>query len=579
MTDFVDKDTIGLTGPQYHVGVAEGEISDIVLMPGDPFRVQLIADMLDDAVEVAHKREYRTMNGTYKGRLITVCSSGMGCPSTAIGVEELARVGGRVFIRVGSTAALQPHVGVGDVIVSEGSLRNDGTTAAYVPPGYPAVPDFELTVMLKQVADELGAERGFASHAGLNATDDAFYAETPEWIANLSRLGMLNVEMESSALFVVARQRGLRAGDGLRGLRESRHRRRRLRRAEPAAAQRAGSAASTSPWRPSTGSVSDVVTINLHTHLEGCVRLETAAELAAAVGVEPPGGSWDEALVMRIPSDLTVFLAHVAAAYPLLGSHAALAARGARGGRRRRGRRVQLLRAPLRAAHARPARIRRRCGHRRRLRGRGERHGRHRDRRRRRRLCAAPPRRGGERRRWRGPRRRHAGAGVVGFDVAGDELLYPDLGPYVRPFQCAAAAGLGLTAHVAEAGPASNVRDAYETLGVRRIGHGTRLGGDAEVLAWSVDHGMCLEVCATSNVLTGAARSVAAHPIHTFLAAGCNVVLGDDNPITIDTTLSREVERLREGGLTAADLEPHRGDGDRVRVLRAERQGLAARRA
>ena len=212
MTEFVDKDTIGLTGPQYHVGVAEGEISDIVLMPGDPFRVQLIADMLDDAVEVAHKREYRTMNGHYKGRLITVCSSGMGCPSTAIGVEELARVGGRVFIRVGSTAALQPHVGVGDVIVSEGSLRNDGTTAAYVPPGYPAVPDFELTVALKQVADELGATRGFASHSGLNATDDAFYAETPEWIEKLSKLGMLNVEMESSALFVVARQRGLRAG-------------------------------------------------------------------------------------------------------------------------------------------------------------------------------------------------------------------------------------------------------------------------------------------------------------------------------------------------------------------------------
>ncbi len=212
MTEFVDKETIGLTGPQYHVGVSEGEISDIVLMPGDPFRVQLIADRLDDAVEVAHKREYRTMNGTYKGRLITVCSSGMGCPSTAIGVEELARVGGRVFIRVGSTAALQPHIGVGDIIVSEGSLRNDGTTAAYVPPGYPAVPDFELTVMLKTVADEFAAAQGFTSHAGLNATDDAFYAETPEWIANLSRVGMLNVEMESSALFVVARQRGLRAG-------------------------------------------------------------------------------------------------------------------------------------------------------------------------------------------------------------------------------------------------------------------------------------------------------------------------------------------------------------------------------
>ncbi len=224
MTEFVDKDTIGLTGPQYHVGVAEGEISDIVLMPGDPFRVQLIADMLDDAVEVAHKREYRTMNGHYKGRLITVCSSGMGCPSTAIGVEELARVGGRVFIRVGSTAALQPHVEVGDVIVSEGSLRNDGTTAAYVPPGYPAVPDFELTVMLKQVADELGAARGFASHAGLNATDDAFYAETPEWIAEA--LAARDAERRDGELRAVRRGAPARAarGDGVRRLGEPRHR-------------------------------------------------------------------------------------------------------------------------------------------------------------------------------------------------------------------------------------------------------------------------------------------------------------------------------------------------------------------
>jgi adenosine deaminase len=133
-------------------------------------------------------------------------------------------------------------------------------------------------------------------------------------------------------------------------------------------------------------------------------------------------------------------------------------------------------------------------------------------------------------------------------------LLFPDLGPYVAPFQCAAAAGLGLTAHVAEAGPASNVVDAHETLGVRRIGHGTRLGADPEVLNWAVDHGMCLEVCATSNVFTGAARSIGEHPIHGFLEAGCNVVLGDDNPITVDTRLSREVRLLSEAGLTADEL-------------------------
>ena len=210
-TGAVDKASVGLTGKQYHVGVELGEISDIVLMPGDPFRVQLIADQLDNPVEVAHRREYRTVNAHYKERLITGCSSGMGCPSTAIGVEELARAGAKVFIRVGSTGALQPHIGVGDLIVSEGSLRNDGTTAAYVPPGYPAVPDFELTTALIDVGRSIGAERGFSVHSGINATDDAYYAETPDWITKLSSLGITNVDMESSAMFVVARQRGLRA--------------------------------------------------------------------------------------------------------------------------------------------------------------------------------------------------------------------------------------------------------------------------------------------------------------------------------------------------------------------------------
>jgi uridine phosphorylase len=208
----VDKSSVGTTGRQYHVGVERGEISDVVLMPGDPVRVQLIADHLEDAVEIAHRREYRTVVGTYRGRRITACSSGMGCPSTAIGVEELARAGATTFIRVGSTAALQPGIEVGDLLVSEGSLRNDGTTAAYVPAGYPAVPDLELTVELTRTARRMGAAEGFAVHTGINATDDAFYAETPEWIAELSRLGIANVEMESSAMYVVARQRGLRAG-------------------------------------------------------------------------------------------------------------------------------------------------------------------------------------------------------------------------------------------------------------------------------------------------------------------------------------------------------------------------------
>lgn len=208
----VDKAAEGRGARQYHIGIAPGEVSSVALLPGDPFRVPLIAEFLTDVRDVAHQREHRTMTGRYRGKLITATSTGMGCPSTAIAVEELARVGVTALIRVGSSAGLQPGINPGDLLVSEGTLRNDGTTAAYVHPGYPAVPDLPITLALHRNAERIAADRGVAVHSGINASDDAFYAETPEWIAQLSSMGVLNVEMESSALFVVARLRGLRAG-------------------------------------------------------------------------------------------------------------------------------------------------------------------------------------------------------------------------------------------------------------------------------------------------------------------------------------------------------------------------------
>ena len=208
----VDKSSIGADARQFHIGVAPGEVSTVALMPGDPFRVPLVADYLEDAVEVAHRREHRTMIGTYKGRQVTVTSTGMGCPSTAIAVEELARVGVTSFIRVGSTGALQPGLEPGDLVISQGSFRNDGTTDMYAPKGYPAVADPELALALERAARVHGPKHGLGVHAGLNVTDDAFYAESPEWTRQMSGLGLLNVEMESSAMYVVARLRGLRAG-------------------------------------------------------------------------------------------------------------------------------------------------------------------------------------------------------------------------------------------------------------------------------------------------------------------------------------------------------------------------------
>ena len=149
----------------------------------------------------------------------------------------------------------------------------------------------------------------------------------------------------------------------------------------------------------------------------------------------------------------------------------------------------------------------------------------------------------------------HAGQGVVGLDVAGDELRWPSNDPYVAPYRIAAAAGLGLTAHAAEASGAAAAREAAETLHVTRIGHGTHVTDDPGVLSWAVDRDLTFEVCPTSNVFTGAARSLAEHPIHELLAAGAGVVLGNDNPITIDRTLADEERDLvAEGGLAPAAL-------------------------
>ncbi|TPX05236.1 adenosine deaminase, partial [Schumannella luteola] len=124
-----------------------------------------------------------------------------------------------------------------------------------------------------------------------------------------------------------------------------------------------------------------------------------------------------------------------------------------------------------------------------------------------------------------------AGDGVVGFDLAGDELLFPRLEPYRSSFAIARAAGLGLTCHAAEAAGARAARQAVELLGAARIGHGAHIVDDPEVLTWAADAGVVVEICPTSNRYTGAIAELAAHPAPRFRDAGVRTVLGDDNPV------------------------------------------------
>ncbi len=203
-----DKETLGKR--QYHIHLSPGDIGEYVLLPGDPARSDRVAQYLDNPVLVGNNREHRTFTGTYKGVKISVTSTGMGCPSAAIACEELINIGATCLIRIGSTAALQEGIKIGDLLVSTGSMKNEGTSKFYVPDCFPAVPDFDFTRTLIDTGKEMQKEGEFGFMYGINASDDAFYGETPEWIEKLHSLGVMNVEMESSAIFTVCHRRKVR---------------------------------------------------------------------------------------------------------------------------------------------------------------------------------------------------------------------------------------------------------------------------------------------------------------------------------------------------------------------------------
>ncbi|MDR3577294.1 MAG: nucleoside phosphorylase [Anaerolineaceae bacterium] len=196
---------------QYHTHIRPGDVGKYVLLPGDPDRVLRIAKYLDNAHEIAFNREHRTWTGTYKGITVSATSTGMGCPSTAIAVEELANVGATHFIRVGSTGALQAGINIGDLIINTGSMRLDGSCKYYVHDGFPAIADHYFTHALIETALDHKKAHSYGLHVGLGTTTDAFYGETPELIQMMIDHHMLNVEMESSVIYTIAHRRGLKA--------------------------------------------------------------------------------------------------------------------------------------------------------------------------------------------------------------------------------------------------------------------------------------------------------------------------------------------------------------------------------
>ena len=208
---------------QYHIKASPGDIAPYVLLPGDPGRVEVVASFWDQAEKKAQNREYVTYTGVYKGAPISCMSTGIGCPSTAIGIEELARIGARTFIRLGTCGTFQDDISVGDIAIFDSAMRLDGASRKYAPIEYPAVAHHEVVGACIKAGEILD----YPTHIGTTRTSDGFYAGHAkpgssfneywqsgwrEHTLDLKRLNIIAAEMEASVIFVLARLWGLRAG-------------------------------------------------------------------------------------------------------------------------------------------------------------------------------------------------------------------------------------------------------------------------------------------------------------------------------------------------------------------------------
>lgn len=199
------------TEAMYHIQCKKGDVGRYVILPGDPGRCEAIAALFDEPHFVSRNREFTVWTGKLLGETVSVCSTGIGGPSASIAMEELYAIGADTFIRVGTCGGIDLDVRAGDVVVATGAVRYEHTSLEYAPPEYPAVPDFDLTLALRDAAASLG----YKTHLGVVQCKDSFYGQhSPEkspvyyellqkW-DSWKRLGVKASEMESAALFVVA---------------------------------------------------------------------------------------------------------------------------------------------------------------------------------------------------------------------------------------------------------------------------------------------------------------------------------------------------------------------------------------
>jgi len=211
-------------------GLRPGDVPEYVFVCGDPARVPRISAGWSSVREVCNVREFRVRVGEYQGVSFAAASTGIGAPSTAVVVEELAQVGARTFIRVGNSGGLQPELALGDLVITTGAVRDDGTSRSYVDAAFPAVAHHRVVAALEAAAGRSGARY----RVGVTWSIDGFFARNAvlgpngsiepmtfrgfrpaalsALLADYRSAGVLNIEMESGVLLTLATLYGLRAG-------------------------------------------------------------------------------------------------------------------------------------------------------------------------------------------------------------------------------------------------------------------------------------------------------------------------------------------------------------------------------
>ncbi|CAN5680802.1 uridine phosphorylase [soil metagenome] len=208
------------TDRQYHIDLAPGEVADYILLPGDPDRIERIAERMDSIEFRRQHREFVSVTGQYRGLRMSAISTGIGTDNVEIVVAEiLALVKQPTFIRIGSCGVLRDDIALGELVISTGAVRLEATTKYFVHEGFPAVADYAAVAALVEAANTLGHR----AHLGITATAPGFYGAQgrpipqlpirfPDLADEMTRQGVVNFEMEASALLVLASLAKCRAG-------------------------------------------------------------------------------------------------------------------------------------------------------------------------------------------------------------------------------------------------------------------------------------------------------------------------------------------------------------------------------